>query len=120
MKRLRPGVGQKSGPFIAWDRRPSHSRIFFGVRDFQKVVPARRSIFVRYIKGCCRPCGRVERIYFLSRASPRGAVKSLGGSRSDRWPRRAHLFESFREVFFEAGLDRPLRKNRREIQGGGG
>jgi hypothetical protein len=119
MKRLRPGVGQKSGPFIAWDRRPSHSRIFFGVRDFQKVVPARRSIFVRYIKGCCRPCGRVERIYFLSRASPRGAVKSLGPFRSGPVAKAHASFRAFPEFFFDAGLD-PFGKIAAKFRVGGG
>lgn len=31
-----------------------------------------------------------------------GGVKSLEGSRADRWPRNAHLFTSFRIYFFGA------------------
>jgi len=76
---------------------------FFDEPDFREVARGRQPQFTRHINGCCRPGGRVERIYFLSHGYSRGAVKSLGPFHSGPAARDTHLSANIRKLFFGAG-----------------
>jgi hypothetical protein len=115
------GVGQKSDATIAPDRRPSHSRIFFRRAGFSG-GRARASAAIHSTYQWLLSAVWVRRAYLFSFACehPGGRSKVWGLFIPDRWARRTHLFLHFRNIFFSTpGSIDPLRKNRREIQGGG-
>jgi hypothetical protein len=120
MKRLRPGVGQKSGATIAPDRRPSHSRIFFQRVGFSAGrANASVAIHSTYQWPLSAVWARRAYLFSIAREPPGGGQKS--GRFAFGPVAKAHAsFRAFLESFFQARLGRSLRKNRREIQGGGG
>ena len=73
---------------------------FSGELDFQQVARGHQPQFTRYINGRCRPCGRVERIYFLSCASPPGGGQKSGAFSFRTGGSRHTSFREYPETFF--------------------
>jgi hypothetical protein len=115
------GVGQKSDATIAPDRRPSHSRIFFRRAGFSAGCTgtplAIRSTYQRLL-----PAASARRTYLFSIAcEPPGGGQKSGAFSFRTGGQGARIFSCISRKFFSTpGSIDPLRKNRREIQGGGG
>ena len=125
-KKPTPGGGSKVCNVRLLGPVPLPFGDFFRPGEFQEAsVPSSNNKRPQFQRHVGQAIAALEHLFLVACAAPArelgqppGGQKVLRIFDRGRWANDAHLFAKLRNSFFERGVQ--TRKNRREIQGGGG